>query len=672
MQRTRLLRFANILLLLVAVVHEAELFSQQREVEDLDAYYRSEARSYAARMLMAESGSASGNDIDVSYYRLNLALNPASNTLNGSLFLLSIALAPIQSITLDLSSALIVDSVRIGNRRIVFQQQSATVLLSLDRTYQSGEKVSAEIFYRGSPVVTGFGSFAFSTQQDGSPWIWSLSEPYGAREWWPCKDQPTDKADSVDIILTCDAALTAVSQGKLISVVDNGNNTRTFFWKHRYPIATYLVSLAVARYDLFSNWFRYSPTDSMEVVNYVLPSLSPSSRNNLSLAPAMLGIYSNLFGLYPFVKEKYGHAQFGWGGGMEHQTITSLGNFSEGVVAHELAHQWFGDMITMGRWRDIWLNEGFATYCVALYNERQVGLTSYRNYMNSQMSSALLAAGTVSVSDTSNINRLFDNNLVYAKGATVLHMLRHVLGDSVFLAGMKAYANDARFRFQTSSTEGLRSVFESVSGKDLSFFFNEWIYGEQYPKYTISWAVQSLSNAWWTSVRIRQTTGTNNPTFFTMPIDLRFTGPSLDTLVIVWNRSNDTTYSFLLPRAATSLQIDPDNWILKSVSTSPPTAGGRSSGAPDVFSLSNYPNPFNPSTIIEFTIPKASRVMAEIFNDLGETIEKLVDEHYGPGTVRVQWTPRVGSGVYFCKITATPESLPAEKFQAVRKMLFVK
>ncbi len=672
MQRMRFFRYAERLLLLIALIPQAELIAQQREVDELKALGRSEERAFVARMLMAESGSAASNDIDVTFYRLNIRLDPSAQSVRGSVQIHALTLASLSSITVDLANTLTIDSVTVANVRVNAQQQPSTVSFALDRNYQSGELVRSEIFYHGQPLASGFGSFAFTTQQDGSPWIWSLSEPYGARGWWPCKDNPGDKADSAEILLTCDSTLTAVSQGKLVSAINNGNGTKSWFWKTQYPIATYLISLAVARYDRFTNWFRYTPTDSMEVTNYVLPSLAQSSRTNLALAPQMLGIYSTLFGLYPFIKEKYGHAQFGWGGGMEHQTITSLGSFSEGVVAHELAHQWFGDMITMGRWRDIWLNEGFATYCVALYNERQYGFALYKNYMDSQMSLALSAAGTVSVADTSNVSSLFNNNLVYAKGATVLHMLRHVLGDTVFLAGMRTYANDTRFRFKTSSTEGLQSVLESASGKDLSFFFTEWIYGEQYPAYSVSWSVQSLSNAWLTSVRLRQTTSTSNPTFFTMPIDLRFSGLSLDTLVSVWNRSSDTTYSFLLPRAPASLQVDPDNWILKSVNTSPPTAADHFPVVPDAFSLSNYPNPFNPSTIIEFTLPTASRVTVELFNDLGELIEKLTDHYYEPGTVRIQWTPHVGSGLYFCRMTAIPGSPTAEKFQAVRKMLFVK
>ncbi len=647
-------------------------YSQAADDGELKALRQAEQHAYASFARAAATGSAANSDIDATYYRLSLSLDPASKSLRGSVLMQATSLTGVQAITLDLSNTFTVDSIRVGARAVSFQQKTSTVEFSLDRVYQQGEQLTAEIYYRGTPLSTGFGSFAFSTQPDGSPWIWTLSEPYGARDWWPCKDHPSDKADSVDILITCPSNLQAVSQGNLLSVVDNGNGTRTFHWQHRYPIATYLVSLAVTNYSVFTDWFTYSPADSMEVVNYVLPSLPSTSREKLRLAVPMLGIFSDLFGLYPFIKEKYGHAQFGWGGGMEHQTITSLGSFSEGIVAHELAHQWFGDMITMRSWKDIWLNEGFATYCVALYNERRYNRTEYRTYMDGQMNSARQAAGTLRVSDTSNVGQLFDGRLVYAKGATMLHMLRHVVGDSLFFAALKAYAIDPRFRFKTASTEDLRGVFEAVSGKDLSYFFNQWVYGEKFPQYTCSWSVQFLPNGCRVSLRVSQLTGTNNPGCFTMPVDIRFAGAGFDTLMTVWNRSNDTTYVVDLPAAPTAVLLDPDNWILKTVTYTSPTLATNPQ-APMEFSLSqNYPNPFNPSTEIMFSIASASAVRIDVFNLLGEQIETLVNDRREAGIYRVAWTPRFGSGVYFFRMMVRPSELEGDSYSIVRKMLHVK
>jgi Aminopeptidase N len=238
------------------------------------------------------------------------------------------------------------------------------------------------------------------------------------------------------------------SNGSLVEVRDNGNGTLTYHWAERYPIATYLVSLAVADYVVLTDWFHYSPTDSMVILNYVLPTSLVSAIQPLGFVPSMLQFFSDRYGLYPFIREKYGHAQFGWGGAMEHQTMTSTSNFTESTLAHELAHHWFGDMITCANWPSLWLNEGFATYSEALWQEWRHGEAVYRADMRDMMPNAKVATGTLYVQDTSTVAKLFAFDRVYAKGAWVLQMLRHVLGDSTFFRTMRAYANDPRFRFK--------------------------------------------------------------------------------------------------------------------------------------------------------------------------------------------------------------------------------
>ncbi|TAK52631.1 MAG: hypothetical protein EPO24_15130, partial [Bacteroidetes bacterium] len=301
-----------------------------------------------------------------------------------------------------------------------------------------------------------------------------------------------------------------------------------------------------------------------EVLNYVLPEQLASAQANLPKTIDMLEIYSDLFGLYPFITEKYGHSQFGWGGGMEHQTMTSLGGFSEGLVAHELAHQWFGDMITCRNWSNIWMNEGFATYLTGLYYEQQYGASSYWSYMYSQMNSAKNANGSIYVYDTSNVGTLFNGNLVYAKGATVLHMLRHVIGDTAFFQAMYEYANDTLYKYGTAVTEDFQAICETVSGSDLDYFFDEWIYGEKYPSYIISWEADSTGLGYDVTINIDQTTGTSNPTFFTMPIDLKFSSSGWDTTVTVFNNQQSQLFVITLPQEPATVELDPENWILKS------------------------------------------------------------------------------------------------------------
>ncbi len=343
--------------------------------QEPESYLKGQFRAQEARRFqkLAEQSStlSPGQEgFDVKYYKLDLKINAIAQGLDGSVTMLAKSLVNnLNAITLDFADPMKVDSVYSGGMRVQnVTQQASLVSIGLDRGYSIGDLFIVIVYYHGSPVSEGFGTFSFSSN-NGSPWIWSLSEPYGAKDWWPCKDHPGDKADSLDVWVTCDSSLKVGSEGKLVAVVNNGDGTKTHKWQHRYPIATYLVSIAIADYYEVSGWFKYTPKDSMLVLNYALDKSGAS--NSLGYTVAMLGIYSDLFGLYPFINEKYGHAQFGWGGGMEHQTMTSLGGFSESLIAHEMAHQWFGDMITTRTWPHVWLNEGFATYCVALYFERK-------------------------------------------------------------------------------------------------------------------------------------------------------------------------------------------------------------------------------------------------------------------------------------------------------------
>ncbi|MBI5471915.1 MAG: T9SS type A sorting domain-containing protein [Ignavibacteriae bacterium] len=227
-------------------------------------------------------------------------------------------------------------------------------------------------------------------------------------------------------------------------------------------------------------------------------------------------------------------------------------------------------MITCANWSNIWLNEGFATYSTAVYNEGKYGSSSYWSYVTSCMNSARNAVGSIYIRDTLNLNTLFNWNLVYAKGATVLHMLRHVLGDSAFFRSIRAYANDSRFRFGVATTENFKQVCETVFGTQLSYFFDEWIYGEKYPQYTYSWqAIPDTDGGYIVPIRIRQTTGTANPTFFTMPVDFRLAGIGLDTTVVLMNTLADQTFNVHVPLLPTTGQLDPNNWILKTASPAP-------------------------------------------------------------------------------------------------------
>lgn len=500
---------------------------------------------------------------DISYYRLKLIVKTTPNRLEGSLLFKAVCTAKrVKDVRLDfMRSTMIIDSVIVAGRKAGFRQDSSIFTISLDRTYHTGEIICAEIFYKNAQTWRDWvGHVHFGSL----PWIWSTSEPYGARYWWPCNDHPADKADSMDIIVTIDSSLRVGSNGRLVATVDNGNGTTTFHWHEGHPIATYLVSISIGNYVQFSDYFTYSSTDSVQILNYVLPEHIDTARIVLRRAVDGLRIFSRLFGLYPFADEKYGHAEAA--GGMEHQTMTSISLFDTNVVIHDLAHQWFGDMITCRSWSDLWLNEGFATYAEALYNGQRYGNSAYWICIDRYANKARHALGSIHVVDTNNVTVLFDGNLVYYKGAMVLHMLRHVLGDSLFFRSMYNYANDPNIKYHTASTKDFQEVCEKTSGEDLGYFFDEWIYGESFPTYTIAWSSVPTYLGYEVSVKIHQDTWVSKPVFFTMPVDIRFIDDSgLDTIVTVQNDAPIQEFHFRLPFKPGSVQLDPGNWILKEM-----------------------------------------------------------------------------------------------------------
>jgi aminopeptidase N len=623
------------------------------------AMARADARAYT-RAAHELRKTVSDTRINVTYYKLDLTLTTSPGHLRG--IVTAKVLSTVNTLTtvsFDLTNALTVDSVKLGSAALSYSHINSTLTITLDRSYGIGELIVLEISYGGQPPSTGLGSFTFDAYS-GGPWIYTLSEPYGAMDWWPCKDHPSDKADSADIWVTVDSTLKVGSNGRLVAVINNGNGTHTYRWSERHPISTYLISLAIARYAEFTNWWKYTETDSMPVLNYILPSHLSSAQRNLPRTTGMLTIYSDLFGRYPFVDEKYGHAEFGWGGGMEHQTMTSLISFGSSLVAHELSHQWFGDMITCANWPNIWLNEGFATYAEALYLERASGVAAYWSDIEYDMMSASYANGSVYVQDTADVNRLFDGNLVYSKGAVILHMLRHVLGDSTFFHALKSYALDPRFRFNVASTEDFQAVCEAVSGRDLGFYFNEWVYGENYPQYTYSWeAKPDTDGGYIIPITIRQNANTN-PAFFTMPVDIRLTGAGLDTAVVLINNLAVQQFMVHVPVAPTTVALDPDNWILKSatlVSVEDIAAAEVPAG---IRLEQNYPNPFNAGTVIGYGVQGTGVgvVRLTVYDLLGREVAVLVDERKEPGAYTATWNAAgMASGVYIYRLTSNDHTL---------------
>lgn len=602
---------------------------------------------------------------DVKYYKLDLTINHTSQTISGNITCnAKVVQSNVTEIYYDFINSMIVDSVLFNGNNTSFSRGTNTVVVQTDTSLNQGDDFTTVVYYHGTPASGGFGSFKFSSQ-GGNPLIWSLSEPYGAKDWWVVKDTPADKADSADIWLTVSTSLTPVSNGNLMEVVNNGNGTHTYKWHVSYPIAPYLVSLAITNYALYTNYYHYSPTDSMPITHYLYPSSLNSNISQLNKTPGMIEIFAERFGEYPFINEKYGHAQFGWGGGMEHQTISSMGGFGDGLIAHELAHMWYGDNITCKDWHHIWLNEGFATMGEGLIYEAWNGKAAYNSYIADEMYYAKFASGTIYVQDISSEWEIFNSYRTYSKACVVLHMLRGIVGDSTFFNILRTYSYDPSVAYGNAVTEDFQAIAENVSGLDLNYFFQQWIYGVNYPTYSVVWSKNSLGgNLYDLALKITQSSN-SNPSFFTMPIQIKVNSSTGDTIITVFNNAQVQNFNLTVANEPISITVDPNNWILKTINSV--VVGIEDEMQPQTFSLEqNYPNPFNPVTKIKFTLASNEYTTLKVYDIIGKEISTLVNNQMEKGHYEINFdASNLPSGVYLY-------TLNAGGYKETRKMILMR
>ncbi|HJW30894.1 MAG TPA: M1 family aminopeptidase, partial [Saprospiraceae bacterium] len=301
------------------------------------------------------------------------------------------------------------------------------------------------------------------------------------------------------------------------------------------------------------------------ILNYVYPENLASAQAQTVSSLQIMGLYNELFGLYPFADEKYGHAQFGWGGGMEHQTMTFLVSFGYGLIAHEMAHQWFGDKVTCGSWAEIWLNEGFASYLTALTYERFSHDTYWPQWKSSTInSSTSQPGGSVYVNDTTSVDRIFSGRLSYNKASYVLHMLRWVTGDDAFFQACRDYLDNAGTAYDFGSTAELQGYMEAHSGVNLDEFFADWYYGQGFPSYNLKWLQQSDSLVVW----INQTQSHPSVSYFEMPVPVWYYHNGNPEQAVLQNTTQDQRFAvYVGDTHIDSIRFDPDQWILSKNNT---------------------------------------------------------------------------------------------------------
>jgi len=658
---------------------------QPAEAKD-DASFCSITKSTGSSFFLM-SGTDPDPRFDVGYYKLNLDVWPDTERIGGSAMLLINFNEATERITLELNRRLEISDILTadGMQQLSFVRSPGPVdyfvEVQFPEVQQAGTSELIRIDYEGRPGSTGFGSFVFS-QRAGEPHFWTLSQPFGARDWFPNKNTPSVKADSADIIVRIPSALKLGSNGLLHAKTELDNNRTEWHWRTRYPTAHYLLSLAAASYNEFTDYFHHAPGDSMPVLNYVYSdSDSPAIREQAALTIDMLHHFTDLFGEYPFINEKYGHAQFGRGGGMEHQTMSSMSNFSRRLVAHELAHQWFGNGVTCAGWEDIWLNEGFATYAEGLVIDYFDGADEFRTWRAGLINQVTQEAGRVYVPTTSidpsdpsgSVSRIFRYRTSYAKAALVLHQLRYKLGDELFFDILRQWM-EGEFRYKSATTEDFRAHAERISGRSLGGFFDLWIYDEAVPSYTLRYASRpsAANDAVTLQMRITEEFSPDYASGLSdnLPITIRIpeaAGPR-DTTITFYPGQYPFQVNVALPFQPGAPEIDPNSERIIGQSDSiPGLFGDLDTQLPVSTQLLNpYPNPFNPVTIIPFLVGSPGEVTIEVYDINGRLVARLLNENRLTGEHHVRWNATgQASGTYLIQLRTS-------EGQEVRKVSFVK
>lgn len=537
---------------------------------------------------------------DVKFYALNLEVNDTSTYIKGNTLIKLLIKEESDTLVFDFNPSLTIDSIYIGSKKIMrFSFQKDLLIIKPGSRLPASSVEDVTIYYKGKVLTNSFFS-SLSNETEvywKIPVTWTLSESFGAKNWFPCKQQLSDKADSCWVFLTIPKGCKAGSNGVLTDTVEVNSKQVQYRWKSHYPVAYYLISFTVANYQDYSFYVKIpGRSDSLLVQNYLYnrPGYLENNKNNIDQTAEFIKLYSKLFGLYPFYDEKYGHCVAPISGGMEHQTMTTLVNFGYGMVSHELGHQWFGDNTTCATWQDIWINEGFASYCEYLALENLESKASADSWLNDSQRSAMRdTAGSVFVPAASAQDeiRIFSTNLSYKKGAVIIHMLRNVIhNDTVFFNAIKSYLSE--YRYASATGEDFRKVMEKETGLDLKPFFDQWYYGKGYPQFDISW--KSTGDSLW--LNVSQIPSSRSIAFFNTPFDIKIKGTDKDSVLRFIQNRNPQVFKIKYSGAINSIEFDPEGWLLKKILTI--TQLSEIPSDDDYFQVS--PNPFNDNLYLTF------------------------------------------------------------------------
>ncbi|MQY79363.1 MAG: T9SS type A sorting domain-containing protein [Bacteroidetes bacterium] len=592
------------------------------------------------------------DEYDVKFYKLDVEVTNTSTFIKGNTLIGAVSqVSSLDQFVIELISDLTVDSVLINDEKQSFDHSGDLITVSLASSVSQGEYFTAQIFYEGLVPSEGFfsGMTTGKDQNTGFHVTWTLSEPFNAKDWFPCKQVLEDKADSIHVFVTTDQNLMAGSNGLLTAVVPLPDNKTRYEWKSSYPIVYYLISVTVADYMDYSIYAKPEGyIDSILIQNYIYddPSYLETNKDLINKTKNLVELFSELYSLYPFEKEKYGHCVAPMGGGMEHQTMTTLNDFRFFLVAHELGHMWFGDNVTCATWQDIWINEGFASYTEYLayqYLRDQETADLWMKNAHNRAKNEPEGSVYIPFEDANSVNRIFSGNLSYKKGAAIVHMIRFELdNDSVFFQVLQDFQNT----FKDSVATGLdfKSVLETTSGKNFTDFLNQWYFGEGFPSFGIEWSQDGDT----VLIRSSQTPSSINTSLFKTSLEYKLIYFGGDTTIRVFQDQDIQAFSIYMPHQITNLVVDPNNWILNQVSSIDHIADFQKFVEKKI---KVYPNPFSSDLKILFFEGSKHREIS-IIDFSGKVLLKITSNYYKL-TIAGNTIPR---GIYLLKIREGDQS----------------
>lgn len=589
-----------ILLQVLFTLYVISAFTQNNS--EATFYHRGSTFGNIGATPLSTGNSGTGANIDVVYHRCNWTADPddATKTLKGNVTTYFKTIANnVSSISFDFNNT----SFNNDSLIVLYHGTACSfsfplsgnldvLIIALPVTLASaGILDSVTIKYEGIPPAENNNALGYQRDVDAASnnYIYTLSESYEDKDWWPCKADMKDKIDSIDINVTVPNIFWVAANGRMTDSAITGAN-RTFKFKHRYPIASYLVAIAIAKYKRYYLGNLSVGSKTIPFVVNLFPGKTTTSENSIlnymNNHKLVFAALNNLYGDYPYSNEKHGFYEFGFGGGMEHQTFSGIGTSSlqsNSVLAHELGHQWWGDKVTFATWNHLWLAEGFATYSEVLAAEfvPSLGVNAVNKMANNKSAARNYASNATYISSIANSNAVWGNSntaAVYNRGCMVVSMLRSLMGDTKFFAGCKNYLSDTAIAFKSAVSNDLQHNMESQFGENMTGFFTEWVTKKGIPNYTVEWGnVGDKIN-----IKLAQTiTATGSAsitasTFFPMPVVIKITDASgsVDTTVIIYHKAanqlmfsgdgvgalvNSNTISYNLSFTPATVTFDPEN-----------------------------------------------------------------------------------------------------------------